>query len=163
MDDVIISETKEHDFKNKLATIVLAIERVVLSQIEDKRLQRIEDLQYRKEDRLKDLSTKRHRHLVNIKYKEKCEFDSLLNNATKHNNCNIVRQYIKAMECQWSRESNKLTKEQKNKLKKARILINRYDPLVAEYKNLQDLFIDNAMINKPWDEIQKIIDEWLKI
>lgn len=29
MDDVIISETKEHDFKNKLATIVLAIERVI--------------------------------------------------------------------------------------------------------------------------------------
>ena len=74
-----------------------------------------------------------------------------------------MREYLKAMECKWRKEFNNFTKEQKNKLKEARILIDRYDPLVAEYKNLQDLHINNDMLYKPWSEIQKNIDEWLKV
>ncbi|MBU8902126.1 MAG: hypothetical protein KOO69_05260, partial [Victivallales bacterium] len=158
-----ISESKKHGFKNRLLNIVNYIEDIVSKSREKKRDFRLGCLKTRRQEQRKVRANTRKCLFSSLKHVEKREFDSLLNNATMHNNCNIMREYIKAMECQWRKESNNFIKEQKNKLKEAKILIDRYDPLVTKYKNLQDLYIDNAMMNKPWSEIQKVIDNWLEI
>lgn len=158
-----ISESKKHGFKNRLSDIVNYIEAAVSKSRKKERAFRLKRLRDHKQKQLKLQVNTRKCLFLSLKNIEKGEFDSLLNNATMHNNCNIVREYLEAMKWQWRKESSDFTKEQKNKLKEARILIDRYDPLVAEYKNLQDLHIDNVMMNKPWCKIQRIIDDWLEI
>ena len=114
--EAIIYEKKEHGFKNQLAKILNKIEYTVMSTIEDNRLRRMKLLQERKKERLKKIFLSRHKHLKFIKNEEKKRFCALMNDATMHNNCNIVRQYLEAMEYQWRKESCSFTKEQKNKL-----------------------------------------------
>ncbi len=157
----VISESKKHGFKDRLSDIVNYIETVVSKSHAEERSFRLSRLKNYKQKQLKVLSETRQSLFSSLKKVEKEKFYSLLNDATMHNNCNIVRQYLEAMECKWRKESSNLSKEQKDKLKEARIIIDRYDPLITEYKNLQDLHINNNMMNRPWNEIQKIIDGWL--
>ena len=159
----VISESKKHGFKNRLSDIVNHIETVVHKSHAEERNFRLNRLKNYKQKQLKILSETRQSLFSSLKKVEKEKFDSLLSDATMHNNCNIVRQYLEAMECKWRKESSNLSKEQKDELKEARTLINRYDPLIDEYRNLQNLHIDNDMMNRPWREIQKIIDGWLKV
>ena len=159
----VISESKKHGFKNRLSDIVNYIETVVSKSHAEERTFRLNRLKNYKQKQLKILSETRQSLFLSLKKVEKEKFDSLLNDATIHNNCNIIRQYLETMECKWRKKSSNLSKEQKDKLREARILIDRYDPLIAEYRNLQDLNIDNDMLHKPWSHIQKVIDQWLEV
>lgn len=162
-DEVIMTESKKHGFEKRLGDIVKYIEMIIFKS--NKRMDELrrDKLKIRKRERLAQLVSKRKIFLNSLKRDEKSQFDNLVRDATIKHNCDIVRQYIKVMEVKWRKDSPNLSNDQILKLKDAKNIVNRFDPLVSEYKNLQDLYLEANIFNKPWKEIQQTINDWLKI
>ena len=157
-----LSENKKNGFKNRLGDILFAIEYIVESRLARDERCRIDNLKQRRNALIKGLSTKRTQKLQVLKRVEQKRFDDLKQEAHIHNECNVIRQYLENLTNSWS-HSGELSLDQKQRLKEAEILINRYDPLMSEYKKLQDFPVYDGMMNELWSEIQKKIDDWMNI
>lgn len=157
-----LSESKKNNFKDRLEDIIFAVENIVESRLARDERWRIDNLKRRREDRIRGLSTKRKQKFLAMKRLEQIRFDDLKKEAHIHNECNVIRQYLEDLKKSWS-HVGELSPDQKQRLKEAEILINRYDPLMPEYKKLQDFPVYDDMMKELWSEIQKKIDDWMNI